>query len=79
MVSGTCTYLFTRGCIHLGGACGASHLRTQAYMHVHMGSNCGKKRGIPEKHNKLQGLLDPPRGGADRVGMIDCLCTSVGV
>ncbi len=50
-------YLFTHGCIHLGGACGTSHLRM--HVHVHMGGDCSKERGIPGKHNKLQGLLDP--------------------
>ncbi len=45
-----------------------------------MGGDCSKKRGIPEKHNKLQGLLDPlrqrsfavlMRSGAERVGTLD--------
>ncbi len=58
---------------------GASHLRMQVY--VHMGGDCSQKRGIPEKHNKLQSLLDPlrqrgfatrPRSGAERVGALDC-------
>ncbi len=69
------TYVYTSG---TGWACGASHLHTQVY--VHMGGDCSKKRGIPEKHNKLQFLLDPlrqrgfaarPRSGAERVGALD--------
>ncbi len=67
------TYMYTSG-----WACGASHLHRQVY--VHMGGDPYKTRGIPEKHNKLQVLLDPlrqrgfaarPRSGAERVGALD--------
>ncbi len=54
---------------------------TYTQVYVHMGGDCiNKKRGIPEKHNKLQVLLDPlrqrgfaarPRSGAERVGALD--------
>ncbi len=45
-----------------------------------MGGDSSKKRGIPEKHNMLQGLLDPlrqhgftaqPHSGAEKVGTLD--------
>ncbi len=51
-------------------------------VYVHMGGDCSKKRGFPEEHNKLKGLLDPlhqhgfatrPRSGAERVSVLDCI------
>ncbi len=53
-------------------------------VYVHMSGNCNKKRGIPEKNNRLHGLLDPLRqrgfavrlrSGAERVGALDCVQT----